>query len=526
MYSVLIVDDEKIVKLAIKSMISWGESGFELLGTASDGSKALQICEKKTPDIIITDLKMPYMDGIEFIKKLKEKNYDGEVLVLSNYNDFDLVREAMKYGAYDYILKVTVKTDDFMRVLSEMKEKLDKKRGNKSIAQSQNRSLETERYELFKNILSSNETIYDKNFLPATDMFEYGRKNCSYSFIMTCKDEDAVRKTGQVISTIIKNISGNIFNNCNWQCVVGFEKKSVFVAVHFKDSESVVLPGKIAERIQELTSMYYNLRIGVVYGSESKDIEELINEINKCRKALDIMFYSSFDEACISSDNIPSDYERDVKELADAAVDKVFCDLVIGCIDDIMKSFEGIIKAGARSQLNPYRLKKIIKKLLREVEKKLINNGICNEEILDEYSNEEDTIFAASSEDKLLDTLKQIFIVAVQKTFNKRIFRKEVCEALRYIEENICRKIFVPEIAKRVSLTDTYLCKVFKADVGKSIIDYINELKMKKAYELIESNNYLIKQAAAVVGIEDQFYFNRLFKKYFGITPKDIKRKL
>ena len=89
MYSILIIDDEPIVKIALRSILPWEEHGFFICGTASNGLEALSLIEKHHPDVIITDLKMPEMNGLELIRTLKENSYPGEILVLSNYEDFD-----------------------------------------------------------------------------------------------------------------------------------------------------------------------------------------------------------------------------------------------------------------------------------------------------------------------------------------------------------------------------------------------------------------------------------------------------
>lgn len=128
MYKVIIVDDEKIVRIGLKTIIKWNENGYELVGEAKDGISAFSMVQKYNPDIVITDLKMPNLDGIGLIKKLKEENYKCKVLVLSNYSDFELVKEAMKLGAADYILKLTMQPDDLLKILKQMSQQLNKEK--------------------------------------------------------------------------------------------------------------------------------------------------------------------------------------------------------------------------------------------------------------------------------------------------------------------------------------------------------------------------------------------------------------
>ena len=103
MYQVLIVDDEPIVKIALRSMIDWNALGFHICATASDGEEALDMACRFQPDLIICDLKMPVMDGIELIREVQKKEISCEFLVISNYEDFDYVRTALVLGAADYI---------------------------------------------------------------------------------------------------------------------------------------------------------------------------------------------------------------------------------------------------------------------------------------------------------------------------------------------------------------------------------------------------------------------------------------
>lgn len=124
MTKVLIVDDEVLVRVGIKSSIAWQEYGFELVGEASNGIDALEIIREQNPDILITDIKMPKMDDIELLKELEKAGSPIQSVVLSFYNEFEYVREAMKHGAKDYILKLSMEPKELLEILLKIKENL------------------------------------------------------------------------------------------------------------------------------------------------------------------------------------------------------------------------------------------------------------------------------------------------------------------------------------------------------------------------------------------------------------------
>lgn len=121
---ILIVDDEKIVRIALSTLIKWDEYGFKLMGAVADGYKALEVIETESIDIVIMDLVMPNMDGLELIRTLNERKFTGKFVVLSNYDDYAYVREAMKLGAEDYMLKLTLKPDELIVLLTKISEQL------------------------------------------------------------------------------------------------------------------------------------------------------------------------------------------------------------------------------------------------------------------------------------------------------------------------------------------------------------------------------------------------------------------
>jgi len=121
MITILLVDDEPLVRLAVKSLVNWNKNGFHVKYEASNGKQALQIMEQhQDVDIIITDISMPVMDGLTFISRLRERHISAPVLVLSSYQDYPLVRKAFKLGVRDYVLKTEMKPEPFLNLVKSL----------------------------------------------------------------------------------------------------------------------------------------------------------------------------------------------------------------------------------------------------------------------------------------------------------------------------------------------------------------------------------------------------------------------
>ena len=124
MYKLLIVDDEKQAREGIKRLLSWEDYGIIICGEATNGQEALKIMEEQNPDILLLDIQMPVMSGLELAKRIHDSNLDCKFIVLSGYDDFELVRKAMKYGAVDYLLKPSGK-EEIIRTIEELIDSLE-----------------------------------------------------------------------------------------------------------------------------------------------------------------------------------------------------------------------------------------------------------------------------------------------------------------------------------------------------------------------------------------------------------------
>ncbi len=522
MYKILIVDDEMIVRHAVKTPIRWEGSRFEYVGAAANGAAALNRIQETGADIVITDIKMPEMDGLELIKRLTASGFSGEVLVLSNYDDFELVREALKCGAYDYMLKLTLKTESFMQTLEEIAAKLDARNGAASAPASDAAvpRLEEITPRIAAAIRKLDELTADSE--PWEGERFIGADETVYSFVIRLQgDEQGLRQSGEFQDTLVKLADG-LFTGSRWTVVIRTGARRFLLAVAYTSETSFSSPEELALRMISLASLYYNVRIKAIYASAASDEDELAAELRLSRQAEELLFYTRPPTGCLSNRETIQEGNEAFKaaetRLRDSMRKPNSGSLVLWS-----ESALELIGLAAEQRVNPRQLKRAVSGGIWSI----ANSDDPATPIQWDEKRWLEQVEAAETDAQLKETIRELSKEIENRssdTASPQIAaREEVLQAMRYLEERYPERVAIADVAHHVGLSEPYLCQVFKADTGQSILTYLNEIRMSKAYEMLASGRYLVKQAAIEVGIPDPFYFNRLFKKRFGFSPKNVK---
>ncbi|MCI9009197.1 MAG: response regulator [Lachnospiraceae bacterium] len=521
MYQVLIVDDEPIVKIALRSMIDWNELGFHICATASNGEEALEMACRFRPDLIICDLKMPLMDGIELIKEVQKSELDCEFLVISNYEDFNYVRTALVLGAADYILKVSISPEALTEQLQKIKEKLDQKAAEDERQQQsmQETLLHQERHAAWREFFTN------KNYelsalgsitgltLEGTDSYAL----CQISFDWYDQNLEPLPSIDLIQSTL-----KNALEPFDRRRIILFSSSNTLLVL--PDSElklrQYTIAG-LAARITQLFQYYMSLSPVVLYQSGIPDLMEARRVYHNFQDLLELGFYGPLGQ--VQADALSVSHT-----IPDISYKKLSAEILALPEETRLASaagrFQKLLTACQQQNVMPSRVIHYCVRLLGELEYHMNDvSSRAHDQIADSMEIMRNSVTWEELDKNLFDALRVLFSAEPFKENPVEDYSPEVQQALSYIQNNYSRKISLAAVSEYVGLSSGYLCRIFKEETGVSINACINHLRMTKAGELLRDKNSYIKEVAVSVGFEDQLYFSRLFKRYYGVTPSEYR---
>lgn len=538
MIGVLIVDDEYLIRDIIKDSVNYEALGFEITGEAEDGMQALKKVEELAPQLIILDINIPFINGIELSKIVKEKYPDIKIVILTGYSEFEYAKECIKIGVSDYVLK-PIDPDNFRRILLDIKNDITKETNQKQYLNKLEKEvrsssdvikehflnkliLERTLTEAFitEQMLKFDLNLHEKEIVVATIYID----NIQYKW-----DGDEDRK---LYRYAVLNLSGEIFSELKSSTVFcGPDNHIICIASticdkagnHDKDIISVCR--RVANSVSEFWGFTVTIGIGGVcdgYGNIHISYRESILAIQekffkgygRIIKYREISFANRLQQPFKVKSN-----EREVLILLRTGNREAYLELINGLKKEMIK---------VRPSIETIRM--VYSNLAMVVQKYAWENNLKTEEVISEQEKYIDCINGIETIEDLNNWVIGLFDKVIKDVNDKNKTRTVhiVEKARKYIEENYLKPdISLEEISERIFINPSYLSKVFKREMKYSVIEYLTDLRMKKAKEIMdESPDLRIGFVANKVGYSDPFYFSKLFRKYYGVAPsKYIEKK-
>lgn len=481
MYSVLIVDDEPWIAYGIKKLIDWESLGYTVVGEAFEGISALEFIENQKPDVVISDIRMPGMNGIELLEQINLKKLDIKVILVSGYAEFDLAQKAIRFGAFDYLLKQIDKNKLF-DALTRLEKVLTQNRKDSG-------RWDTLLEDLFE-ILKPDSKVKIGDFMTSRGLNNSFPHYRSISCIFP----------GGNMPDISEEVSTNN-EACFIQMRTGLNKFTMLI--NYNDEEH-----------PEFLDSFLMSNIS---GAESIGVSSVCTNsvtISKMYLESDIALYS---ELLIPGDKVRAYKTADLSKVfsktaldIETAIKEHKKDCIYKHLDELCKEF----KSGGLQIDQISAIYNHVAALLYKY------NPKADYEIEIEYVDYYRIINNYDSIDQLMDVLK----IYIENSIQNPIPNEFVKRILDFIDANYSQDITLIDLSRKFNISMGYLSMLIKKETGRNYSEHIIIKRLNLAKELLKDEKLTIIEVVHRIGYTDYYYFNKLFKKYMGITPGKYKR--
>ncbi|OSB10130.1 response regulator transcription factor [Paraclostridium bifermentans] len=490
MYKLYLLDDEPFILEGLKYIIDWEEYGFDVVGTSSNGEDGFNFIKNEDVDLIITDIMMPKMTGLELISNLKKINHNAKFIVLSAFQEFQYAKEAISMGAENYLTK-PIDEDELIQTIEEVKKKFEKIK------------LEKVDTKIFKNDLIL-KLICNKNNDEVLDRLKLEGVNFNYKNLCVVILEFA--EGGNINKHILNHIDNLNYEYCvnlQNQILIIMDKESVNKDAlrNLKDDLNIITNeqiyisrGKYVDSIDNLNCSYQS----------AKDIHEYklvypniswIREYKEKSYNLENIDYIDFDhlkKLLLNKDNKGS------LNYIESIFSKLKNDENLTVKQIKTKSIEVFLNV-----YNYFNDSKIIKGLDLYLEK--VINSVNLDQIQIELNN-----MIKHRQSKLEETDDSISPI--------------ILKLLRNIEKNYSKDLNLKEISETYNINSIYLGQLFQKETGILFSDYLNNFRVNKAKNLLVETSLKAAEIGELVGYANKNYFYRKFKDIVGITPSEWRK--
>lgn len=503
MNKVMLVDDEKLIIEGLMNILDWEKLGLKITKTSNSGNDAIKKFMEDPVDIIISDINMPQLNGLELLKKIKSINNKTRFIIVSGYDEFSYAKEAIKYGADNYILK-PIDEDELELTLKKIVLDINNNKNIENKILAKNRIL----FQYINGNASKEELLKIENYLA----FPLKHRNYTVAIItfidrnkkdLTTHIESIFKDVFKEGYEILHRYNGQIIiinswnKNIEYSDIKNYYEKVKDEIIERLDQTIFISIGDLTDNIDEIEFVYdiakalnkYMLTEGsnicldryslnyvnnnLTFSKELENINRLIIE----RNLYDLENYieTIFDNKQLSPKNI---YDLCIK--------------IIFLIHNILEEFK-------------------LKKSNNKYEDDSLSNVIL--ELCNENTRENVKVFVISEIREIIELMNNTDIC----------YSPVIRQVINLINKNYNEELSLKTLAQKYNINSSYLGQIFTKEVGISFSEYLNKVKNTKAKDLILNTNMKINDIARSVGYIDTSYFYRKFKKYFGVCPSTLR---
>lgn len=530
-FKVLIVDDEYRIGQLIKKLIQWDEIGLECVAVLDNGESAYRAILEKTPDIVITDIRMPKINGLDLICMIKEEREDVKFIVISGYKEFEYAHRALQYGVNDYLLK-PIDEKELNEVLQKIIDEM-----------ATERRFEKEKIRMEKKV-SVSESIIRQNVLnqimEASKVPSLDEITINYDLELGAEiyrgidikldywdyEKNDAKQDRLTIEKVISIVEHNLADMVNEQLICPKNNLHIYCLFNYasgkgKEMKSVI--NNILSEIQEFLIRFEQYEVTIGIGAEETEFGQIRFSIEEAYRAVQNRIKLGTGRL-IYIEKIQPKKKIRIKDCVD-----IHKELLLNSIESYSRhTFEQAIN-------------QIYGELQFDEEIDFANYYYLANELVELFFNSIDVQNKEGEQLKefLLNTSQHCYTIIKLKELLKEYLgeyldvclgaaesetTKPVREAKKYVEEHYDEKIVLEDLAQIVDLNPVYFSVLFKKETGLNFSAYLTNIRMEAAKEMIRNGNETIAAIAEKVGYKDARYFSQTFTKLIGVKPALYRR--
>jgi len=507
-YRVMIVDDEAIFRTGLTHLHDWAKDGIEIVAQAANGAEALELMELVQPHVVITDIMMPIMDGIDLVKNVRKKYPDIKMIILSSYSEFELVREVFKYGVDDYLLKPKVTVDELVTLIHSSCETSQLKREYSAPLLKEPSIIISQWFEQEELALSDRHDLLSQ--LPKQ---QFSLLVTSIAMLQSLTNTSQYELEQYILQQCYEH-----FSKVTHMAV--FTKHDVSVVLNYDIDEEPMLKPQLVAFIKAVNEKYDTLKF--VHSNSMDSLDELQAKYMRLKQLMTKAIY--FNNRSLILENEIKLEHTDVSFDHDGFVNAIKWFTFNQAREQLTSYFSDLSEVQG---LDEYSLKRFIQHIIYTIMSALEHLHLP----FTEQSTEKLKWFKRIDQAIVVNELQNIigeFIDMVEQQVNERNDQGEMNtlnQIIDFIHEHYQQDISLAELAETFHMNYSYLSWYFKQRTNENLTAYINKVRIEKAKELLKYTDDTISQISSKIGFSEHNYFSKVFKKFVGMTPVEYRHQ-
>lgn len=535
---VFLVEDEMVIRRGIKNSIDWEKEGYIFCGEASDGELAYPMIIKEKPDILITDIRMPFMDGLELCKLVKKELPNIKILILSGYDEFDYAKEAIRLGVTEYLLK-PISSGKLLEALNGVSESIRREKEDKDLVrkymEEMRENTEHEKQKFFEQMIAGNLSMADA--LETGKKYEMNLSAGMYNLLLfrfTLGEEN--RKSGELLGEAeyaIEKLTERL------EYVFEFQRGVegwAFLLMADNEEQMSERVKELSKDLEEIMKNYSTIAYFGGIGQPVARLRELEESFREAERALAARFTMELNQI-ISVEDIRM--AQNVDTLDDIEITS------FGEIEKTRTMLEKFLNNGAEDEIDEFvdvyinelseeNLKSVLMRQYIIMDAYIVMMSFCEkiEGIEGEMQAQSEELKNSMKTIQTLEEIKNYIRMLLKKIIGVRdtISGRRYSDIIEIAKDQI-RKTYMSDeislntIAAEVGMSPSYFSSIFSKEMGKTFVEYLTEIRMDRAKELLMCSSMKTSEIGYEVGYKDPHYFSYIFKKTQNCTPKEFRAR-